>query len=134
MIISRDVIFDEASKWSWPEDTKQQSTQEYPQIQGISEEAPFVLDPSSPNPSSSEPSSSSSTSESSPIRSSQPTQRTQRDRHPPSYLQDYECGHTITTFFTSEPRTFQEAAKDKKWIEAMDEEIKRLRKTIRGNQ
>jgi len=129
MIVSRDVIFDEASKWSWPEDPTQQSTQEYPQIQGTREEAPFLLGPSSPtSPSLSGPSSSSSTLESSPTKPSQPTRRTQRERLPPSYLQDYECGHTITTFFYSEPRTFQEAAKDKKWIEVMDEEIKMIEK------
>ena len=35
-----------------------------------------------------------------------------------------ECGQVIMTFFASDPQTFQEAAKNKKWIEAMNEEIK----------
>jgi len=66
MIVSRNVILDQVLKWSWPEDTTQQSTQEYLRIQGTREEAPFILGPSSPTRSSlSRPRSSSLTPESS---------------------------------------------------------------------
>jgi len=126
VVISRDVIFDEASKWSWPEDSSEHATQESVQIQEIREEGPPVLGPSPPeNPSSS---GASPNLETRPFSSPQPTRRTQRERHPPSYLQDYECGHAIMAFFASEPQSFQEAAKNEKWIKAMNEEIKMIEK------
>ena len=66
MIISRDVIFDKASKWSFSEGTIQWSTKEYLQIQGIGEEVPLGLGPSLPiNPPSRGPNSPSPTLESS---------------------------------------------------------------------
>jgi len=41
----------------------------------------------------------------------------QQERHPPSYLQEYECGHVMIAFVTGEPQTFQDASQDEKWIE-----------------
>jgi len=82
------------------------------------------LGPSSPiRPSLSESSSLNTTPEISP---SQPVRRSKRERRPPSYLQDYECGQVIIAFFASEPQTFQDAAEDEKWIEAMNEEIRMI--------
>jgi len=67
LIISKDVIFDEASKWSWPSDLAQQSCQEDFQIQEIREERSLAEGSSSLiRPSSSESSSSSPTSVASP--------------------------------------------------------------------
>ena len=129
MIILRGVTFNEASKWSWPENVIQQSTQEYLQIQGIRDEVTLDLGPSSlTSLSSSVPSSSSPTAESNPNKLAQPTKSSQKERHYQTYLQDYKCGHVITMFFASEAQTFQEATKDENSIEDMDEEIKMMEK------
>lgn len=126
MIILRDVIFDQASKWNWPDDLAELTSQENCQIQAIRENRLLDLGPSSSiRPSLSESSSLSTTLESSP---SQSIWRSQRKRHPTSYLQDYECGQVITAFFASKPQTFQDAAQDEKWIEAMNEEIRMIEK------
>ena len=86
------------SKWNWSDDLTRQSSQENFQIQEIREERPFDLGSSSPiKPSSSESSSSSPTPQGSPSSSLQ--RRSQRDGHPPIYLQHYECGQVVTTFF-----------------------------------
>ena len=79
-------------------------------------------------PSSSASSSLNPTLEPSPLSSPQTIRRPQQERRPPTYLQDYERGQVIITFFAGEPRTFQEAAKDERWIEAVNEEIRMIEK------
>ena len=58
----------------------------------------------------------------------QQVRRSQRDRCPPSYLEDYQCNHTIMALFVEKPQNFQEAAQEERWIEAMNEEIRLIEK------
>ena len=61
-----------------------------------------------------------------------PPQRPQRDRHPPSYLQDYICPtttpHNALLVSIDEPKTLKTALKFQNWKEAMQEEIDALHK------
>jgi len=128
LIISRNAIFDEDAQWSWQDNSTQ-----HPPSQNLSptlsQEGGHTQTPEPNSPPTSSPHSPKNTPITTPIPNlPQPTHRSQRDRHPPTYLQDYQCGHTITAFFASEPQSSEEAAQDEKWIEAMDQEIKMIEK------
>ena len=132
LIISRDVIFDEAAEWTWKE-KETEAREGDTLLRDPSEEdgADQPTNPSSPSPSTPEstrsfPSSRSQTSRSTP--QPQEARRSTRDRQPPSWLQDYHCDQAMMALFSSEPQTFQEAAQEETWIEAMNEEIKMIEK------
>ena len=132
MIIARDVIFDEAAEWKWEELTPQPTIEEYPSSSSSQEISDNIEGPSSPR----SPSISNTTRPQSPSPASDSTstsetiRHSKRDRHPPSYLEDFLCNYATTTYalFTSEPQTFQETTQEEKWIEAMNEEIKMIEK------
>ena len=132
LIISRDVIFDEAAEWTWKEkETKAREGDTLLRDPSKEDEADQPTNPSSTSPSIPEstrsfPSSRSQTSRLTP--QPQEARRSTRDRQPPSWLQDYHCDQAMMALFSSEPQTFQEAAQEETWIEAMNEEIKMIEK------
>jgi len=68
------------------------------------------------------------TPKSSLLSSPQPTRRSPEERRPPTCPQGHECGQVIIAFFASKPQIFQEAAKDERWIDAMNENFRMIEK------
>ena len=137
MIISRDVIFDEGAQWQWTEDTPQQQNQILPpnSQNEVQTQSPNTISPNSPssNTSPQSPSSPPSprttstpqspqtlTPNSSEQNQTQQVQRSQRDRRPPTYLKDYQCGQAMMALFASEPQTYHEAAQYKLPVYQLD--------------
>lgn len=121
LIISRDVIFDEKSEWSWSEMQPgvhfSQNNEEFIPEQIQNEGNNGGSDSSSPNtPISSPSSSTSSSSSSTPPRKWRSLQEV--------YEQLDEC-HLVVT---QEPSSFEEATKIIEWQKAMDEEMDALEK------
>ena len=130
LIISRDVIFDEAAEWRWQENTSQESQYQNYQpsddpipLDQNDQPTPQISTPSSPtNPSS--PQISRSPSPSPQSNSPQITRQSIRERRPPAWQKDYQCSQATMALIAKEPQNFQEAAEDEKWIEAMKEDEK----------
>mgnify|MGYP004610905809 CR=1 FL=1 len=100
------------SEWSWNDNSTQG-----PLITGEKSEASC----SDPNTSTSPPNQ---------ISSPEPVlRRSQRERRPPGYLQDYQCSNAVNfALFAGEPTKYEEAAKENAWVKAMDEEIRMIEK------
>ncbi|CAN0920234.1 Retrovirus-related Pol polyprotein from transposon TNT 1-94 [Linum grandiflorum] len=119
VVISRDVIFDEMAEWSW----KTQDTQPSPTNEIL--ENPTTTTPNQ--------------GDQNPNQNKSPTRSPNRDNFrdvvtdsdsPPLRVRSlrdiYESSHEA--YFSCEPQTFEEAAKDKLWTEAMDTEISMIEK------
>ena len=121
VVISRDVIFDEMAEWSWEtQDTQPPSTNEIL-------ENPTTT-PTTPNEADQNPSQGRSLT-TSPTRDNFRDVVTDSDSPPlkvRSLREIYESSHVA--YFSCEPQTFEEAAKDKVWTEAMDTEISMIEK------
>lgn len=113
IIISRDVVIDEAKEWDWSEKEKGTTN--------------MLFDLN--NPEVSEPATTTITE----------ARRSQRERELPQRLQDFEMvidstvdskGYLIhfALFAEAEPVDFDEAMQDVKWIQAMGEELKAIEK------
>lgn len=134
LVISRDVIFDEGAQWTWMENESQPREGDFLPPSPREDEGPnhpatqSSSSPSSPRSPTTSSRSVSPTSGSSSQSSTPVVRRSQRDRRPPSYLEDFQCDQAIMALFASEPQSFQEASREEKWIEAMNEEIKMIEK------
>lgn len=114
VIISRDVIFDEAGEWKWEVNNGSAQIQLLAENTGPTCE---VQERSTTSPHSTPTSSPSSTSEES---SEQTPPRKFR-----SLAEIYEC---TFDFFASDPTTFKEAIKNEEWNKAMKEEMMAIEK------
>ena len=121
VVISRDVIFDEMAEWSWEtQDTQPPSTNEIL-------ENPTTT-PTTPNEADQNPSQGRSLT-TSPTRDNFRDVVTDSDSPPlkvRSLREIYESSHVA--YFSCEPQTFEEAAKDKVWTEAIDTKISMIEK------
>jgi hypothetical protein len=130
ILISRDVIFDEESTWSWNTKASSQS------IQSFDSEEEILEQPTSSNPDQMEP-------ESSPIASRDDTQQTvpeqleKRTQKTLLYLLDFELDNMesdddavtyYALFSDCDPVAFEVAVKEDKWKNAMNDEIKSIEK------
>ncbi|KAH1095869.1 hypothetical protein GYH30_057311 [Glycine max] len=120
-IVSRDVEFYEEGTWNWEE--KEDTYDFSPYFEEIDEEAMTPNDSTpalSPTPSTNEASSSSEGSSS---------ERPRRMRNIQELYDETEVINDLFCLFVdSEPLNFDEAMKDKRWRQAMEEEIKAIEK------
>ena len=120
-IVSRDVEFYEEGTWNWEE--KEDTYDFFPYFEEIDEEALTPNDSTpalSPTPSTNEASSSSEGSSS---------ERPRRMRNIQELYDETEVINDLFCLFVdSEPLNFDEAMKDKRWRQAMEEEIKAIEK------
>ncbi|GKV36956.1 hypothetical protein SLEP1_g45038 [Rubroshorea leprosula] len=121
VIISRDVVFDEASTWSWTEKSGQQIPTDFENGEDLtlqnSEEVELSIGGGLPT-----------TPELESVTSSRP----QRKKKRPAWLEDYEITdlpqddvlvNHFALFVDCDPLTYEEAVKEEKWQKAMAEEI-----------
>ncbi|RDY01786.1 hypothetical protein CR513_14843, partial [Mucuna pruriens] len=115
MIVSRDIEFDEEEAWNWE---KEEAIYDFlPYFEEVPNE--FSTPPPSPTPSIHEASS----SEGSPSERTQKMRSIQEIYDETKIINDLFC-----LFVDNEPLTFDEAIEDKRWRQAMEEEIKAIEK------
>ncbi|KAG7561531.1 Zinc finger CCHC-type superfamily [Arabidopsis thaliana x Arabidopsis arenosa] len=139
VVVSRDVVFDEEHKWNWEmscdEEARdilviEEEERDAEQFENITPEAVVDADIDANN----EPQNATPTPNNVPSPQPQP-----RTRAPPRYLQDYERGDASTdeeeelqyvALYVSQddPYTYEEAAEERKWRDAMDAEIESIEK------
>ncbi|RDX88466.1 hypothetical protein CR513_29937, partial [Mucuna pruriens] len=121
MIVSRDVEFDEEEEWNWE---KEEATYDFlPYFEEGDQEVvvpnEFTTPPPSPTPSIHEALSSKGS----------PSETTQKMRSIQEIYDEIEITNDLFCLFVdSEPLTFDEAVEDKRWRQAMEEEIKAIKK------
>lgn len=133
IIISRDVVFDESSTWKYTigsnenhiladlgEMDEEERSQQSPS--SITTPVAYLQSPVTPTEAENDQS---------------PDSRSQRTRRRPNWMQDYEVSGInqdndplvhFALFMGCDPVSFQEAVKQLKWHQAMDEEIKVIEK------
>lgn len=130
IIISRDVVFDEENSWDWNDTGKQQVQVNLDEgrVENSAQEIETPIESTSP------------VAAESPIevRAQSPhSPRAQRERRRPVWMTDYESGSELTDdeaiahlalFSDCDPITYEEAAKETKWREAMNAEMNSIEK------
>lgn len=97
-----------------PSIVEQSEVQEEPSMQPEVQEEPFIIE----QPEVQEALQNTPTEE-------EITSRPQRNKHPPRYLENYEC-YLSHSNLPIEPSNHRQALKDPRWINAMEEELKAL--------
>ena len=124
LVIARDVIFDELAAWQWEENVQESKNLEVPtslDFQDKSNSLPSMNSKEAPR------------ATSSPTRSSStvlPNADSYDLDNPPRKFCSLSDIYQSCEFalFSSEPQTFEDAAKENVWVKAMDEEIASIKK------